>query len=501
MHDVRREVTAVWIAALVLGAVAAGLALFLTAPRGLATTTDAAFYCQAATTLARGQGVMVYGKDAALQPLTHYPLLYPAALSAGLFLGVSVMDWARYLQAGLFGLNIMLVCGIIFYLTRRARDAAIAGVLGIGWVHFLQLHLMLVSEPLFILLLLGGLWALALYAQSPCRRWLVMAAACAGACALTRYVGFSLVLAGGVIVWMMSSHSLAGKIKAAAVFGVLSLALPAAWLWRNMQVTGNPVDGAPGLAWLPWPVWMRGVDSLSQFLLPLSVPMAVRIAALACVLLGLAVVLVRARGQRTAASSVVAVFTSCYLCFLIASMLLLPGGIGLNVRIFVPVILAALVFGAPGLWPAAGRLARVLCMIFVAAMFVRTAQFGADMRAQGYGYSSRSWADTALVKALKALPENVPVYANDTQAVYIYTGRPAVRIPHARMSTGYWPPEENVRQDFTQRRAVAVIFDEQRFEPHLEWQRLAAGLSLSAALRDGRGAIYVFDSPGRDHER
>jgi hypothetical protein len=82
------------------------------------------------------------------------------------------------------------------------------------------------------------------------------------------------------------------------------------------------------------------------------------------------------------------------------------------------------------------------------------------------------------------------VYADDPQAFYFYAGRPAAKI-----ASGAEPcavPAEQMRRDFMEKNAVAVIFGEKLFTPAPCWSEFSRTAPLTALFRDGSGIILGF---------
>ena len=120
------------IATLVVAAsLLAGWSVIYTTPWGTGTGWDQAMYIGAARNLLAGKGLTIaWGLDQG-KPLTHFPPLFPSVLALLGLGGLDPWDAARYLNAALRGIDLLLVAllaivGQRFALggsNRRVRDA------------------------------------------------------------------------------------------------------------------------------------------------------------------------------------------------------------------------------------------------------------------------------------------------------------------------------------------------------------------------------------------
>ena len=137
------------------------VALVLLATRfGIGVTPDSTVYLEAARNLLNGRGLIALAADGELRPMTHYPPLY-SSLLALIGLGhVSIAGAARWLQAILFGANVLLV-GLV--IARSARNSfwlpMVGALLMLTAPDVVAIHTLALTEPLFILLAVGCLAA------------------------------------------------------------------------------------------------------------------------------------------------------------------------------------------------------------------------------------------------------------------------------------------------------------------------------------------------------
>ena len=107
----------------------------------------------------------------------------------------------------------------------------------------------------------------------------------------------------------------------------------------------------------------------------------------------------------------------------------------------------------------------ILLLVYGASSF----PFLRTSRAIGIGFSSPVWENSALLQEIRDLPVDVAIHSNVPEAIYLHTGRPALRLPRVyERSAAQSNPE---------------------FESEL--------LALEAKMAAGQAVIAFFNQPGR----
>ena len=188
---------------LALIALLSGLALAALSGDGLNVSPDTVAFYDSATNLADGNGLVLTASYPNLEPtvmgrldfpLVHWAPLWPALLAGPVALGADAADAARWLLCLLLAANVALFGRLVARLTSDNRAATLTGaVLFALSPAGIPLHADALSEPLFLLLALGGLELLASFIVSE-RRYLAVSAVVVMALALlTRYAGLPLL--------------------------------------------------------------------------------------------------------------------------------------------------------------------------------------------------------------------------------------------------------------------------------------------------------------------
>ncbi len=177
-------------AALLAIAAAASLAAHLAMRAGIGLSPDSDTYLTAARQLARGHGFVVPTSAGGLEPLTHYPPLYPALLALLGKAGLGMLAAARLLNLAAFAGSIVLV-GVIFrYGLKLSRPASLAGAAAVAVsVDLIQIYAMVWSEGPFIFLMLLALLMLGWFVTDQRRTALAGAALAVALAMLARLCG------------------------------------------------------------------------------------------------------------------------------------------------------------------------------------------------------------------------------------------------------------------------------------------------------------------------
>jgi len=408
--------------------VGAGVLLLVTR-HGAYLSPDGLSYVGTARNLVDGAG---YTPPPGSPPIGNFPPLYPLLLAAIGRTGVDPLTAARYVGPAAFGLTILAVGFLVRRLTGSAPLALVAQLLVLGSVDFLVYHSSALSEPLFLLLALLGLIAVA----RDSRTAVAGAALLAAAATLTRYVGAAVIVAGLVAL------ALRRRWTAAAAYGLLAGAPVASWLaWvRSSQgraTNREAVWHAPGAEYVA-----QGARNASTWILPQEVGWPLRGALAAAVVVLVAFVAWRKRGARAGdrrPAVATGLFAVVYLALLVVDRFVFDVTGRLDFRFLLPLHLAAV---ALGLWLLRGvdvrrsHLARLgVCAVagvqlVSGGLWVRDAL--GDRAVRPGGFTAPAWLASEVVDQVRALPANRPVYSNAVDALYFHTGRVAHPVPETR---------------------------------------------------------------------
>lgn len=491
-----------------------GLILVLHAtPEGLGLTDDSIGYIAGARSMLAGHGY----REAWLAtngPVTHFPPAYPAVLTFLGWFGLEPLRGARFLNAVLFSLN-LVVLGILGW--RMTRSLA-AGLLlaGLFLVNdsLLRVHTNALSEPLFIFLSLLAFWMVDLYFERDAHwLWLVACGTLVGLAYLTRYA--ALGLAGTFLLALLILHnSWRKRLTSAGIFSASLLPWMLGWAVRNDLVGGTATNRV--LVWHPITAANFGtaLRTISSFLMPVEswraeifkVPgliMGLVIAILAAILVWL---VLTARqifsSPRTAGQPGVIAFTSAlyvfgYLLSILVAMSFFDASTKFKLRILSPIYVAVLILlVAFGTWAWKRRRETVVVGALVVFGLSTYGQVVAvtELAKGGQGFASFKWYDSKAMAFLRGLAPNVMIYTNDPGAVYLYTGRGAYVLPDrsdpvtAEPRPGFEAGVNQLQTDIRSGKAVLALFSGGD-TPAVDAAVLSGGLYL--AERSGGAEVYT----------
>lgn len=476
-------------------AVVGVVALLLVNRLGPYTSPDSVFYVGTARNLLDGHGLV---SPPGTQELSNFPPLLPLLLAGiGRITGIDPLDVVAWLNPLLFGATLALSATVVRRSTGSAAAGGIAALLVLTGRDLLAAHGSALSEPLFILLALAGMVALARFIDDRNHRWFWVASALVAAAFLTRYVGVAVVVAGVALLLR------GGRRTEAAVFAVVTVVPVAAWLAWAGPGGGHLAVHTFGLEYLA-----RGARSLSDWVVPAFVPAPLRVAAAVLVAVGATAALRGARRPRgDALTFVLASFAGLYLALLLVDRLFIDASGRLDRRFLSPLHVVAVVLLAPLVhraWVAGLRRQRAIVAaagVLVSLQVVQAvAWVGGGMADDGIarrGYTAAAWSRSPVMARIDGLGPEVPVFSNGADAVFLLTGRQTSDVPAKldyrtrRPNPDYAEELADVRSALT-RGAVLVYFDaitaRRSFMPAAA--ELQSRLGLRVVERDEVATVY-----------
>lgn len=443
-----------WFSLTALALVGISLTLFSTSG-SVGATPDSARYVNIASNLLEGHGFgwSISGQQ---EPTTHFPPLYPTLLAVGGLFGFELMEAARWLNALLFGLNILLVGAVIRYLTCSRRLSLLGSFLVLSSIAAIFIHQMLLSDPLFILLGLAGMFLLAFYLDRLHVSILLLSALFVSLAVLTRYIGITLVITGCINLLLLQKKAWRWRFKETFVFVSISILPIGLWLLRNTLVANNVTNrvivyhplkladiklGAETILW-----WVRpAVEVFCVFvcaLVPILLPRGSRILFTP---VSHQAILVRSRVRadlfrqcRLKYLWIFMAFIPTYLIFLLISMSFFDAATPLDNRILLPVFVFGLVaFLSVGRviddlvreWPGLGTIFALFALTLVGVYGLYGLEWVINSRETGLGYTSRRWWQSEIVQRVQMFPKETLIATNTQGALYLLTGRKTVPFP------------------------------------------------------------------------
>ncbi len=419
---------------------------------GPGSSNDSVTYVGAARSLLQGHGYQALAYDGTLAPMTHYPPLYPTLLALPGLLGVDPLVGARWLAALCMAANILLVGVAVYRFSHGALwAAAIAAVLTLASAAMTVVHAWAWAEPPFLILALLTWMLLDRYSVGKGRAGLWLAGVCMALACLTRYTGLALVAAAMLWVLWGGPGTLKRRVADALLLAALGGAPLGLWFARNLLVSSGLANRQIVYHPITREQLAEGLATLAGWLWPEQGAQAWAGWALIALFVGVAVVgAVRlgrqsrerepdaALGRGAALGSLLpGLFVLVYAATLVVSISLFDAHTPLDDRILVPVFVGGLVC----IWSTLGALlerahwgsraaAALLGLALVVMAGQRNVAYVQRLHSNGAGYAATLWTQSALMRAVEALPPDTALISNVPDGIYILTGRPAAWLPY-----------------------------------------------------------------------
>jgi hypothetical protein len=471
------RVRAPFLVGLLFGALAFVLVLFATDPPGPGLDPDAMAYLGAAVSLVRVGRYEVPSSDwssaDSVSPLTHFPPGLPTVVAAPVALGMSAEQAGRLVVACSALLSVTILVGSVVAAVGNDPGVA-AGLALLVTPALLDVHLSVLSEPLFLACLAAALALMAI----PSRTRPLALGVVAAAAALVRYAGISVPAAA--VAWTLLRPARTGdradvwwaRARRAALVALPSLLLVGAWGVRNAALAARETEE---LAAQPAAVahsrlllagygddLALGATTLRQWLAPgvEDAPVQGLLAVGVALLLAFCVVVsirrlsrregvVRVRPPTIALDAPVALrlllaallLLAAFVGELLASRLLVFSSIPFDERILAPAIFlgvaVAAVAGAVAVRaprrPFARRLALAATPVALLAWGIPSCLATADnvtyVLEEGSDFASLAWRNSPTLAWVRAHGAGHTLFTNWPVAVYFHLGRVSRDLP------------------------------------------------------------------------
>jgi hypothetical protein len=468
----------IWYAALfVLGA---GLILYAS-PWGIGVRVDSLSYLTAADSLAQGRCLCWLGSGLQLKPLVHFGPAYPTLVAMASGLVGDTIAAARWVGAVLYGFNLVAAGGAVHLLSRRFWAGGLATFLVGASPVIIEAHDSAMSEPLFLLFTVAALGSLAWHLRGGRRSSLFLAVAFSGLAILTRYAGWSLILAGSVGILVLSSEPRRRAIRDAALFGIGASVPIGLWVLRNLTVAGTATNRVFGNHVVTADDGRKFLDVVTAWVTTAKPSHWLEGAGLLIIVAAMVWLLGRQSRSPDNPRSAAAVFGLLWLIFaavyvpsLAFSRSFFDAKIPIDDRMLSPLYVALAIAVVLVIWVTLPR-SRWLWPEVVAS-FVLVAGLGPRMvsgsvqvlshlRAQGVGFTNRAWQTSDSLDWVRGLSPEATLYSNKALVIELLLGRAAYQVPErydevkALPRTDFEDGLASMRQVLQQPNSYLLYFD------------------------------------------
>lgn len=491
-----------WLA-LGAGCAAALLVIAITSGAGPGLDPDALGYLGAASSLAHHGSLRVPAStwDAAdsTSALTTWPPGFSVAIAIPERFGVSQLSSARIVLAAS-----AFVSGAVLFLLLDEAAGAVAAMGGVIAVFvtpaIVEVHLSVLSEPLFLALLLLTLW---LMVRRPPRPFL--AGIPAAAATMVRYAGLCAPLA--VVLWFFFAgrKSLRQRFTDAAKAGLVPVMVFGAWVIRDSRISN--AQSSPDLAiYGNWAATLReAAHTIADWLAPgIESPSFQAIVAIGAAV-AIAFVVMRAwrriEGEPPVDGSASALvlmradilLLTCYVSTLLSARLLVGDAIPFDFRLLAPalllteagIVIAFTIFVRRAIKPVRAVVVVALCVWVAGAITVSSADV-MDAVTDGDDFASDDWRASPTLEWVRTKSAGLTLFTNWTSAIYFYTHRVSRDIPESLDTADLRKFGEILKQ----RHGAFVAFTEYNTD-YPPSDSIAHALGLVQAEKFSDGTIWV----------
>jgi hypothetical protein len=414
--------------------------------QGVGLSPDSLQYLEASESVVAGQGLTTIGWDGQRIPLTHYPPAYPLLLSAGSWLGLSFETTARVSNVVLFAATLVLIGLIVRRIAPHPSWAAPAAVFVAALTHDLVVvHSMAWSEPLYLTLTLGGLFALALALDRHSLPLLILAAAAAAAASVVRYVGVANIGVVGLVtlLWWRSNKWM--RLGTPAMLSLVMVLPLLTTLLLGARGNGGAVANRR-FGWHPLE-WMDveiAASVVGHWITPLDDAGLLSVAWLFAIsVLALSMLYLRTRQaapsdlspQGKSLTRILLLYAVLYIAVVALSMTVVDAQTTFEPRMLVPVLAVAIIVTVTWLARQSRRgefvrlAAAAIIALVVSANTLRWIPWLRDAQRYGLGLRRVDSRGLDLVHSARHLPPTAQVYSNDPYYLRVHTPYVAAGLP------------------------------------------------------------------------
>lgn len=489
-------------AGVLLIAIGAAVQVVYSTQWGLSAGSDSSVYLAAARNLLNGEGLRILqpsGKAATLMPP-----LYSLSLAALGGMNLDILQAARWFNVALWMITILLTGFSVITFSRTPGLAIPASMIVALYPTALGSFSSMMTEPLFLTLLLLCILLFLAYLESGRYIWIAAAGLTAGLMTLTRFIGYVFFPVGLVVALLLSRIGWKRRFLDALIFVGAYLLPVLIWLtWFYFNPDASPILGRP--LWTnPWdylaPV-RAGMVSTLWGGLPFSeyLPSAskwIRTAVLAGLVFVWAVstlwASIRLLGKHLSVWMadrdirmilLAGLFFLCFVFGFIFVYLFRNPAQDVDARTLIPLFpalvlvligsLSIFIRAAKGKMHGVAQIFSALLLVVICAGYLPANwAMAKNQHDNGSGYSSPSWRSSQTIQYLNQIPLEKTIISNDTGAVLFFTNRTALefnqsfsKLPLTAFTRYGDDPIDDAQKLFHNRQAVLVLFT-----PALYWQ-------------------------------
>ncbi|HLC02297.1 MAG TPA: hypothetical protein VJK02_04625 [Anaerolineales bacterium] len=431
-----------------------GIILILAITRfGPGASGDSAYYVMGAQNMIEGNGFSRTSGGGETKPITGFPPVFSAVLAVLGLAGGDLLQVGRFLNAGLFAVNIFLAGGLVHRYTRSLWPTLLACAALLAADNLVGWHAWVMSEPLYVSLMLVGILGITSYFEEDHFLILVGTGLSLAAATLTRYVGVAQLLAFALSILFLSERNWLRRFYECVLLSMVSLIPVFLWLRWNVAVAGTGVNR--DVLYHPMRPELIGgfLSAASAWFVPgsLGLPLFLRVGIPLLVASTIpAIFVIRSLRRRLAANGegwreknvlpwILLIYIGSYVGILVVNSTFLDASTTLSApsRYLLPVFVAAVILFTCIIFRLlqdgrAGQKARwgvgLLGLALIGLHVPATVNLARDPIPQ-IGYTGLRYTLPAVVNRLEQVGPGKAIISNNPELVFILVGKPAYMRP------------------------------------------------------------------------
>jgi hypothetical protein len=459
--------------------------------------SDAAGYIMIAGNVLSGRGLGSIEASGRFRVLSMQPPLFPLVLAGLGSFGINLAEAARWLNAVLFGMTIVVIGLPLFWYSRSLLIAFVGCILMLIFPVMITVFSTAMSEPIFFVVSITGLFSLLAYLERRKITFLILSALMAGLAFLTRYIGIAYILAGGVSLFIFSPNSWKRRIPEIIAYLVVSIMPVAVWMFfsgttsfRQVQAGVNYWErlNAARLEfvnllwnWIPFAAKLPAY----HYRIKLFVLVALALSMLSATTLALRKLSKESSRQRRNLQDVqwfgaLVIYLVTFLIALAAAYISANPALDLDDRqlssaypllVLLFLVTCHIISQAWRSQKWLGALPAIGLLIFAVAFLPENLKIVSAYHHEGEGYLSVRWRNSATIRVARNFPSTIPLISNEHTACSFWVGRPCYPLgevvneePLSVYSRFGDDLEDPAQAAFRQQGAALILFDTIRWQ-------------------------------------
>ena len=420
---------------------------------GPGASGDSVYYIMGGQNIADGNGFSRTSGGGEIKPITGFPPFFSLVMSIFALIGTNMFVGGRGLNILLFAANIFLTGFIIYRYSRSIWPALLGSTLVLSSDTLIENHGWIMSEPLYVFLMLLAIYTLAKYPEAQKRSFWTLSIIFVSLASLTRFVGVALTVAGVFAILVLGKKKLIRRLVDSILYGVLSLIPLVLWMMRNSSIAGTTMNRE----WIFHPIRpelaIQYLAEISSWFAPgqLPLPEIVRgLISISIVLILPAMLLYREikkgfldREKQSESLEmlpwILSAYVLSYLAIIVINSLFLDAATtpAAPPRYLLPVYIACVILFTSVIYRLISWNSNSISLKYIAAaygvlliMINSSLSFNIlryPMSKIGYTGLKQQWPD--VVARLKDVDSSAAIISNNPEMVYVFTERPAYMRP------------------------------------------------------------------------